>query len=75
MKPAGSRIPLLISLALAFKQIKLEKPNKAKTTLEPLLGDDNEPETYTYIIAAFKDTIDSFAGLLTVVNDELKEIQ
>lgn len=57
-----------VELALAFKQIRLENPEKAQATLSnedyDLLTAENEPEVYTYIIASLKISIDSLGSLI-----------
>lgn len=58
-------------LALAFKQIKNGKPDSAKETLKPFLTRDDEPEVYTYQIAALKSGVDALAPLIDLVASQL----
>lgn len=60
-----------VELALAFKQIKFNKPDDAKATLTPFLTAEDEPEVYTYLAASLKSGIDALAPLLDLISSQL----
>ncbi|RMF13007.1 MAG: hypothetical protein D6761_11815, partial [Candidatus Dadabacteria bacterium] len=55
------------TLSLAFKQLQLNKSDKAKSTLEGLISKDNPAETYAYNLASFKGAFDSLSDLLGLI--------